>query len=272
MKEESKKIVQCAYCGKDKEILRYQWKRSKTQLFFCDNKCSGSYYKKDYPVQTCKVCGEPKHPNNGICESQFFKQSVNLQKIGFDISKIGTKDIFAEYDIIKEKLEKLYYVEEESILTLMKKFDIPSTRTFDLLFKFFDIKARNFSNACHNSLKHGRLTPGHSNYKYMTGWHTSWEGHEIYYRSSYELEYMKALDEAKISYQGENYVRFEYYDTQMKKMRVALPDFYLPESNTIVEIKSNWTYNPQNMIDKAKAYREAGYNFKLILEHKEVDI
>ena len=82
---------------------------------------------------------------------------------------------------------------------------------------------------------------------------------------------MKELDKAKISYQGEGYLRFEYYDTQMNKKRTAYPDFYLPESNTIVEIKSKFTLNPQNMVDKVKAYKEAGYNFKLILNHKEVE-
>jgi predicted nuclease of restriction endonuclease-like RecB superfamily len=55
------------------------------------------------------------------------------------------------------------------------------------------------------------------------------------------------------------------------KQRVAIPDFYLSESNTIVEIKSNWTYDEQNMKDKFKVYKEHGYNFKLILEGKEVD-
>lgn len=32
------------------------------------------------------------------------------------------------------------------------------------------------------------------------------------------------------------------------------------------------TIDIQNMKDKVKKYRELGYNFKLILEHKEVDI
>ena len=39
--------------------------------------------------------------------------------------------------------------------------------------------------------------------------------------------------------------------------------------NMIVEIKSTFTYDEQNMKDKVKAYNEQGYNFKLILEHQE---
>ena len=51
--------------------------------------------------------------------------------------------------------------------------------------------------------------------------------------------------------------------------RVAIPDFYLPETNTIVEIKSNYFYDEQNMLDKHKEYKRHGYNFKLILEREE---
>ena len=77
MKEVGRKIVKCAYCGKEKKIFRYQWKRSKTQLFFCDNKCSAHYqygdiFKKDLKVLCCKVCGKEKHDYNGICNSMFF--------------------------------------------------------------------------------------------------------------------------------------------------------------------------------------------------------
>ena len=67
-------------------------------------------------------------------------------------------------------------------------------------------------------------------------------------------------------------MRIRYFDTQRNKERVAVPDFYLIESNTIVEVKSSWTLNKQNMIDKRKAYLELGYNFKLWYEHQFVDL
>ena len=55
-------------------------------------------------------------------------------------------------------------------------------------------------------------------------------------------------------------------------MRVAIPDFYIPNTNTIVEIKSTYTLDVQNMKDKVKKYKELGYDFKLILNHQEVNI
>lgn len=64
-------------------------------------------------------------------------------------------------------------------------------------------------------------------------------------------------------------LRIRYYDTTKQKDRVAIPDFYLPQSNTIVEVKSNHTYDKQNMIDRSEQYQKLGYNFKLILDHQE---
>lgn len=92
-----------------------------------------------------------------------------------------------------------------------------------------------------------------------------------FYRSSYELEYAQQLDEQQVDYNMEN-LRILYWDSQLLKQRVAIPDFYLPESNTIVEIKSNWTYNKQNIEDKVKSYKEHGYNCKLMLEKKETTL
>ena len=65
--------------------------------------------------------------------------------------------------------------------------------------------------------------------------------------------------------------RIEYFDSNQNKFRVAIPDFYLPRTNTIIEIKSTRTYDKQNMIDKSNQYKKLGYKFKLILDHKEYD-
>ena len=92
---------------------------------------------------------------------------------------------------------------------------------------------------------------------------------EHFYRSSYELEYYKILDEQKINYETEK-LRILYWDSQLLKQRIAVPDIYIKKDNLIIEIKSNYTYDKINMKDKVKSYKEHGYNFKLILEHKEI--
>ena len=102
---------------------------------------------------------------------------------------------------------------------------------------------------------------------YKHGWHITWNNKKVFYRSSYELDYCKILDEQNIDYEMEN-LRIVYWDSELKKFRTAIPDFYLPKSNTIVEIKSIYTYDEQNMEDKVKAYKKHGYKFKLILDKK----
>lgn len=79
------------------------------------------------------------------------------------------------------------------------------------------------------------------------------------------------MNEQKIDYDMEA-LRIKYYDSYTKMFRFAVPDFYLPETNTIVEVKSKWTLDKQNMIDKRKAYLELGYNFKLLYEHEFVEL
>ena len=66
--------------------------------------------------------------------------------------------------------------------------------------------------------------------------------------------------------------KIEYFDTLLNKTRIAIPDFYLPDTNEIVEIKSDFTLDIQEMLDKFGAYKNLGYIPKLILEHKEVSI
>ena len=101
--------------------------------------------------------------------------------------------------------------------------------------------------------------------------HISWNGYEFTSRSSYELDYANILDEQKINYEYET-LRIKYYDTYLEVERTSIPDFYLPDSNTIVEIKSTYTLNIQNMKDRVKKYRDMGYNFILMLNKKEVNI
>lgn len=103
-----------------------------------------------------------------------------------------------------------------------------------------------------------------------SGNHIAWNGKTVHYNSSYELDYCKVLDEQRIDYDIEALV-VEYFNTRKQRNANAIPDFFLPETNTIVEIKSRYTYDQQEMLDRAKAYKKHGYNFKLVLEHQEYE-
>ena len=144
---------------------------------------------------------------------------------------------------------------------------------FAFIFKYLDIPKRTLSEAVRLNIKNGKCVSTQINNQrpYKHGWHTTWDNKQVFYRSSYELDYAKELDEQKIEYKMEN-LRILYWDSQRQIQRVAIPDFYLPKQNKIVEIKSKFTYNEQNMKDKFKFYKEHGYKVKLILEHKEIFI
>lgn len=113
------------------------------------------------------------------------------------------------------------------------------------------------------------IRPIFNNNQYKSGWYETWEGKKIFYRSSWELEYAIQLDEQQVSYDVED-LKIKYFDTQKGEERIAIPDFHLLSTNEIVEIKSSWTYDEQLMKDKFKAYREAGYKPRLILNKKEI--
>ena len=107
--------------------------------------------------------------------------------------------------------------------------------------------------------------------KFNQSWHTTWTGEEVFLRSSYELDYAEYLDSNQISYSVEE-LRIEYFDSQQNKTRIAIPDFYISSTNEIVEIKSDFTLDIQEMLDKFDAYKNLGYIPKLILEKEEIDL
>lgn len=291
--EEKSKTVKCATCGK--EFDRPIWK-SKSGLYFCSHSCSAKHSNatRDFKLseeqkhkisstlkeryfkinghykepKKCKVCGQEHCLYPQICKSSFiYKKSNNMKNIGFDFSTFGSFDIYDEYYRMQYELYHLYYIEEYSLIDIKNLFNIPSYRTITLLYKFFNIPTRTISDSLYIGYKNNRVNAGSSK-NYKSGYHISWENKQFFYRSSYELDYMLELDSKQISYDYES-LRIPYYDTISLKERIAIPDFYLPDTNTIVEVKSNYTYNKQNMIDKSNVYKSLGYNFILLLEHRQ---
>lgn len=84
----------------------------------------------------------------------------------------------------------------------------------------------------------------------------------LYYQGSYELDFLvNYYDKIKI----ENVNSIPYY---YNKKRIYFPDFYLPEYNLIVEIKSDYTYNLHRDMNEHKKIGsiKAGYNFLFIID------
>lgn len=223
----------------------------------------------------CLFCGENKNVgNHELCKKhQSVKWYKNLIPFGFDYNKIGTIEFFDEY---KKAIDLLIYEYNQNLSPkdIYDKYNcslyINNSETILHILKGLGVRTRGWSEATINSFVNCKLKVT-TNSPYKSMWHTTWNGREVYLRSSYEYDYACELDSLKIDYDVEC-MRIKYFDTQEKRYRCAIPDFYLFLTNTIVEIKSNHTLDVQNMKDKFFEYKKLGYNCKLICEHNEIDV
>lgn len=214
----------------------------------------------------CKYCGALKKKCllPSIC-GKYRLFDIMIDYFGFNKNTLGTIKIYEEYNRIKNLLIEEYYDNNLSLMDIGLKYNYLNLNIIKL-FDFLKIKRRDLSKSITLSfLKEDRKLNYNPNCTYKTGWHITWNNKKIFYRSSYELEFCKKLDDKKIDYEVEK-LRILYWDSKKLKQRVAIPDFYILNENKIIEIKSFYTYDEQNMNDKVKAYKEHGYNFELYLE------
>ena len=266
LKKNKTKLIKCEICGKIIEIP----KRSSTK------KCNDCI-KKDHK-KYCNICGSLLI--NNTCENDFCKHH-NIQHFrslikyfGFDKEKLGTLEVENEFNRVRNILYNLYWNKNMSSTELAKKFNYNSTPT-NITQKFFknylNIPVKTCKYATLENFLEGRETHAIYTNQYKQQWHTTWNNKNVYVRSSYELDYAKELDKQKIDYDVE-FAHIKYWDSQKQEYRCAIPDFYIPSKNMIVEIKSSYTLDEQNMKDKFKAYKELGYSTKLICDHKEYNL
>lgn len=240
------------------------------------HKISASLIKKGGKIKKCNFCGNPINiGDHTLCKKhQSIKWYKNLIPFGFDYSKIGTDAFFNEYEKAINLLVSEYLNNHLSPKDIYDKYNcskyINHSETILWILKKIGINTRGWSESTKNAIFQGKkVIP--SPYGFCSCWHITWNNKEVFLRSSYELDYAKELDIQQIEYEVE-FLKIKYFDSQKKEYRCAIPDFYFPDTNTIVEVKSNWTLDIQNMKDKFKAYKEQGYNCKLLYEHKFVDL
>ena len=261
------KEAKCIKCGK----IIYIDKRASLKTCICDE-CRNK--------TICKICGREYNIYEGKCTNEFCKHhnpqhfKSLIKYFGFDKSKYGTIYVEEEFNRVRNILFDLYWNKNLSSTELAKKFNYKSDPT-NITQKFFktclNIPIKSVKYATKENFFENRLYIPNVNTQYKSGWHTTWNNKEVYLRSSYELDYAKELDKQQIDYNVE-FKHIKYWDSQTNEYKCAIPDFYIPSINTIVEIKSNYTLDIQNMKDKMKAYKDLGYNFKLICDHKEIQL
>lgn len=259
-----KKKAKCIICGKEIEINKHS----------SDKKCKCTECQNKYK-NICINCGKVFIGNRHqkLCSQECVKEyrfiPTLIKYFNFDNSKWHTNQVHEEVNKIKNILYNLYWNEHKSSSEICKIYNYPNIGNLTAkLFTYLNIPSKTSKQATKENYLEGRIKViSCPNYKQQ--WHTTWNGKEVYLHSSYELDYAKELDEQQIDYEVE-YFRIKYWDSQRKDYRCAIPDFYIHSTNTIIEIKSEYTLDKQNMKDKMKAYLDLGYNFKLICDHKEI--
>lgn len=86
----------------------------------------------------------------------------------------------------------------------------------------------------------------------------------VYCASSYELIFLLYCEEHHIKVERCKYT-FKY--KYKRKNKIYVPDFYLPESNTIVELKGRGGYyNAEVVRRKSKSVKNSNFKFKIIYD------
>lgn len=286
----------CNYCGKP---LDYNHRCGK----FCNSSCAASfnnknrkhtekskqkaslslkkYYKDDVSsekevknkIKYCKYCGAEKGKCKDLYVCSKWRIFKSLIKFGFNNDVIGTNDIIDEFYKIKNIIENFYNDFSSNNEMLKKIFNYTSgSANFIKLLKSLDIEIKSINESVSQAWLVGRLSNNNNINNYKCGWHTTWNNKDVYLRSSYEFDFAKELDNNKILYEVES-LKIKYFDTYDNKYRCAIPDFYLPETNEIIEIKSSWTLSGrlQNMKDKFTEYKNLGYKPVLYLDKQRID-
>lgn len=262
------KLIKCIDCGQ----YAYVNKRTDTSKCRC-KECKEKHITPSH-IRKCSICGRTYLYNTGGCKNKFC-QTHNIQQFKslikyftFDKTKLGTLEVEDEFNRVKNLLYDLYWNKKLTANEIGKIYNYKNSHNIiQNIFKFLKIPTRNLSESQINAVLQGKKDITY-NFQYKNIWHTTWNNKEVYLRSSYELDYAKELDEQQIDYEVEK-LRIKYFDSQKNKIRCAVPDFYLPNENMIIEIKSSWTTNYQELKDKENEYKKLGYNYKLIFEHKE---
>lgn len=254
------KIVRCKNCGKEFNVHKHD-----QNIKMCPD-CVKKHARK----KICKICGS-EQCNNHFCKTHSTKFLNRIFTIfDIDTSFIGTPKVFEGLDNIKNLLKNLYWGSELSSIEIANIFNCKTHIITDLLY-FFGIDLRNSQDALLNAVIRNRWKLPKTQYFFKDEYHKTWDGRIVYLRSSYETDFANKLDDKQIFYEVES-LKIKYFDRSINKYRIAVPDFYVPETNTIFEIKSIYTYNEENMKDKFDEYKKLGYNCVLVLDHQEIVI
>lgn len=256
--------VKCDNCGSEKEI---QYQAYNTQT----NNNSENYYcnKKECINKKRKISVQKKYGVDNIFQIEQIKEKIketNIEKYGVEnpqqnidiknkteetnLKKYGVRNPF-QSEMIKEKIKE----------TNIEKYGVEHSSQSDI------IKAKKGETSLKN---YGFIYPTQNRehlYKRFTNGLKVQKIDNLHYQGTYEKDFiLRYKDDVKI----EDGISIEYYYLNEKK--VYHTDFYLPEYNLVIEIKSSYWYNiHKEQCDVKSEYVRKTHNYIMILDKNYTD-
>jgi len=229
--------VKCDICEREKEITyaKYIINIKSTGIYCCSEKCGLFKHEK-----TClERYGQKNYSKTKDCHNK--KKETCLKKY-------GTENVF-QSEIIKTQIKKSniknYGVEFVSQLDWVKE------KTKNTNLKRYGVKS---------AIQNSEVFLKQQKSSHKTKFHKQTE---LYYQGSYEKHFLDFcfINNIKIK-RGKN---IKYF---LDKERVYFSDFYLEESNLIIEIKSYYTLKRdlKENFAKRRATLKSGYNYIFIID------
>lgn len=242
------KQVVCPICGK-----KYMANKHCKSVRVCDD-CSKVYRKEQ--VEKYKMDNnilDPLFSNNTFYRKKKKIIQTLIKYFHFDSSVLNDEEkTILEWNRVKNVLYDFYWNKHMSGRKIAEQFNYPNGGNIvSKIFRYLEIPVRNLKDSVINAYLEGDLVPNNTYVNCKHGWHTTWDGNKVYLRSSYEYDYASVLDKDKIKYEVES-LRIKYFDSILNEYHCAIPDFYLPDTNTIVEVKSTYTLDSVGMYDRKK--------------------
>lgn len=238
--------------------------KSKTRKSLVKKKKSIQKTHRTRKTRLCKVCGQEQCSNPHICKwSSLRNKSLNLQLLGFDFSTYGTLGIIESYTNFRQKMLTEY--KTMSMTQIRKYYNIKADKTIQDIFKYLKIPLVSANEQLRKYFDNGGAPLQRKGVKCTP--YIKHDGSTIMCRSSYEVDFAHHLEKLNIAFEFEN-KQILFKSSIDHKIHYAFPDFYISNTNTIIEVKSWYYYDQLRMIDRFNAYRAAGYIPKLLLEGK----
>ena len=258
------KQIECTICHELKEAPM----NASLEEFVC-NECKEKQKKEEKRNNENSVLHIPYRYSKDCVlgrfeRSQAYSQkSSNLQKLGFNFEDLNWEEEFFK---IRNMLYDLYYVQKYSLPMIREKFGFIIDKTPKDYLKLFGFnKFRNVSEGVKLSFKEGRvsLSEVNKNYNFIHGWYKLKNGNEFYYRSSYELEAIKFLENKNIDFTL-NTFHTSYISSEDNEEHEAFPDFYLPKYNLVIEMKNYKNFKEKDLQERYLFIKNLGYDFIVI--------